>query len=89
MLENKFHRGYFLESREHVYVHLANPDILALLTLDAAIKGRLDMVPTYLSGTGYVHGSYRLPNGEVIDTYDTKIIYDQTRYVPDEQDDEE
>ena len=79
IVATKFHRGYFVKSEAHRYCRINDNDALALLTLAAAISGKLSEIPVYLSDTGYVHGDYYdYSKGKVQNGYDTDYIYEQT-----------
>ncbi|MDY0075621.1 MAG: hypothetical protein RBR75_07095, partial [Acholeplasmataceae bacterium] len=61
---------------------LDQPDTLALLTLDAVIRGiPLSNMPFYLADSGYIHGYLLSDDGVVEDrNYSQNIIYTKTIY---------
>lgn len=82
IVEAKFHRGFFVESEVMLYSRLDQPDTLALLTLDAVIRGiSLDEMPFYLADSGYIHG-YLLSNDGVVEdrSYTQNMVYTKTIY---------
>ncbi|MDG0889625.1 hypothetical protein [Paracholeplasma manati] len=82
IVTEKFHRGFFVESEVMLYSRLDQPDTLALLTLDAVIRGiSLDDMPFYLADSGYIHG-YLLSNDGVVEdrSYTQNMVYTKTIY---------
>lgn len=80
IVKEKFHRGFFVESQIMLYSRLDQPDTLALLTLDAVIRGiSLSEMPFYLADSGYIHGYLLADDGVVEDrNYSQHIIYTKT-----------
>lgn len=82
IVTEKFHRGFFVESEVMLYSRLDQPDTLALLTLDAVLRGiSLDDMPFYLADSGYIHG-YLLSNDGVVEdrSYTQNMVYTKTIY---------
>jgi hypothetical protein len=52
---------------------------LALLALQAAVEGQLDLVPTFLGGNGEIHGAYEFPDGRVINSLHGRFLYNLLR----------
>jgi pectate lyase len=77
-LANRFHKGFFVQSGEHVYAKFDDPLPLALLHLRAALLGLPDKPPTYWMGRGYFH----CPYDGVGRTYDHQVIYPRLRGEP-------
>jgi len=82
IVREKFHRGFFVESEIMLYSRLDQPDTLALLTLDAVIRGiDLDDMPFYLADSGYIHGYLLSDDGVVEDrSYTQNMVYTKTIY---------
>lgn len=82
IVSEKFHRGFFVESEIMLYSRLDQPDTLALLTLDAVIRGiDLDDMPFYLADSGYIHGYLLSDDGVVEDrSYTQNMVYTKTIY---------
>ncbi len=82
IVNEKFYRGFFVESEIMLYSRLDQPDTLALLILDGVIRGidTADM-PYYLADSGYIHG-YLLANDGVTEDrgYTQTYIYTKTIY---------
>jgi NADPH:quinone reductase-like Zn-dependent oxidoreductase len=74
IVEKNIKNGYFVNSEKSKYTTFDNIHALALVTLDAAIKGKFN-VPSYTGKGGYVNGDYLFPNGEIKSTYDKNIFY--------------
>lgn len=70
LVEQRFHHGYFLPSAKHVNANFNADEPLAILAVDAALRGRLGELPPYVGGRGYIHGRYdghgRTTDGRVI-----------------------
>lgn len=70
LLAQRYHRGYFLPSPNHIFARTDALEPLALLTLYALEHNRLQDVPPYLGGRAYIHGRYdgfgRVKDNEVI-----------------------
>ena len=65
-----------------LYSRLDQPDTLALLTLDAVIRGiPLSQMPFYLADSGYIHG-YLLSNDGIVEdrSYTQNMVYTKTIY---------
>lgn len=82
IVHEKFHRGFFVESDIMLYSRLDQPDTLALLTLDAVIRGiPLNQMPFYLADSGYIHGYLLSNDGAVEDrSYTQNMVYTKTIY---------
>jgi pectate lyase len=74
ILDQRFHNGFFVPSDRHVYSRFDAVEPLALLKLEATIRGTPEVVPTYVAGSGYIQGTY---NGHGR-TYDTRLIWNAT-----------
>lgn len=75
MVEQRYNHGFFLPSEEHVHARFDAVEPLALLALDAALRGEPELVPAHVGGQGYVHGTYD-GHGR---TRDTEVIWPATR----------
>jgi len=53
ILEQRFHRGYFLPGVSHIYAKLDAIEPLALLHLAAALRGKTESVPAYPAGSAF------------------------------------
>jgi len=82
IVNEKFHRGFFVDSEIMLYSRLDQPETLALLILDGVIRG-IDVaaMPYYLADSGYIHG-YLLSNDGVTEdrSYTQTYIYVKTIY---------
>jgi hypothetical protein len=80
IVNEKFHRGFFVENEIMLYSRLDQPDTLALLTLDAVIRGiPMEDMPFYLADSGYIHGYLLSDDGVVEDrSYTQNVIYTKT-----------
>jgi pectate lyase len=63
LLEKHFYKGYFVEDKACVYAKFDRIEPLALITLQAAIDGKLNEVPNFLNGAGFISGGYLFPDG--------------------------
>ncbi|CCV65307.1 Exopolygalacturonate lyase [Paracholeplasma brassicae] len=82
IVREKFHRGFFVDSEIMLYSRLDQPDTLALLSLDAVIRGiDLENMPFYLADSGYIHGYLLADDGVTEDrSYTQNVIYTKTIY---------
>jgi pectate lyase len=71
LLARSFHRGFFLADARHLNAKFDAIEPLALLSLEAARRGRPDLVPTYSGGGGYIHGQF----GDLGRVYDIQAIW--------------
>jgi pectate disaccharide-lyase len=80
IVREKFHRGFFVQSEIMLYSRLDQPDTLALLSLDAVLRGiDLKDMPFYLADSGYIHGYLLSDDGVVEDrSYTQNVIYTKT-----------
>lgn len=56
ILDETFADGFFRPSEDHIYTRFDRPEPLALLMLEAARQGDLDLVPPFLTGYGSTDG---------------------------------
>jgi pectate lyase len=75
ILDRSFHHGFFLPDENHINANFNALEPLALLSLEAAIRGRLDLVPVYSGGRGYIHGQF----DGMGRTYDHNAIWSKKR----------
>ncbi len=75
IVEQRFHDGFFLPSADHYNASFDAVEPLALLTIDAALRGEPEAVPQYNGGRGYIHGRFD-DRGR---TTDSSAIYSRTR----------
>jgi len=75
IVEQRFHNGFFLPSENHVHACFNEAAPLAILAVEAALQNRLDEMPPYLAGRGYIHGRF----DGLGRTYDTAAIFSATR----------
>jgi len=82
IVREKFQRGFFVDSEIMLYSRLDQPDTLALLSLDAVLRG-IDLadMPFYLADSGYIHGYLLADDGVTEDrSYTQNVIYTKTIY---------
>ncbi len=75
IVEQRFHKGFFLPSESHYNANFDAVEPLAILAVEAAIVGRLAEFPPYIAGRGYIHGRFD-GHGR---TSDHRVIWNQTR----------
>jgi len=82
IVREKFQRGFFVDSEIMLYSRLDQPDTLALLSLDAVLRGiDLAEMPFYLADSGYIHGYLLADDGVTEDrSYTQNVIYTKTIY---------
>lgn len=77
LIKRSFHHGFFLEDADHINAKFDATEPLALLTLEAALQGKLELVPVYSGGDGYIHGQF-IDMGR---TYDSRAIWSKKREI--------
>lgn len=75
IIEVHYHNGFFLPSGNHLYAHFNRLEPLAILTLEAVLQGKEDVIPAHMISRGYIHGRF----GDVGRTYDTNVIWSARR----------
>ncbi|MFW5956627.1 MAG: hypothetical protein ACOCQY_04415 [Halorhabdus sp.] len=75
LIEERYHHGYFLPSAEHVHANFDTLEPLAILALEATIRGEPEAVPAYVGGEGYIHGTF----DDLGRVYDEEAIWSVTR----------
>lgn len=68
-----FHNGYFLKGQDYKYAKFDAVEPLALLTLEAALRGKPDLVPVFINSSGYIGGDYQEPDGTIRNAYDREF----------------
>ncbi|WP_209331221.1 hypothetical protein [Lunatimonas salinarum] len=58
ILYQRFRRGLFTPSADHLYASVNAVEPLALLALEAMLTGKEGLVPAYNGGSGYFHGPH-------------------------------
>ena len=75
ILRRRFLKGFFLPGPEYLNAKFDSTEPLALLTLDAMLRGKPEAVPRYIGGRGYIHG----PDDGLGRAYDSRAIWGQKR----------
>jgi pectate lyase len=75
MIKRSFHHGFFLQDENHINAKFDAIEPLALLALEAALRGKPELVPTFSGGDGYIHGQF----DDLGRTYDSRAIWGQKR----------
>ncbi len=70
MINKFYHQGYFKPTSDQAYAKFDRIEPLALLALEAAIQGKLDQAPVFITSQGFIHGRYQFPDGRVVDLKD-------------------
>ncbi len=78
IVQRRFFKGFFLPGPDYVNAKFDSIEPLALLSLDAMLRGKPDAVPRYIGGQGYIHG----PHDGLGRTYDGRAIWGQKRDKP-------
>jgi pectate lyase len=74
ILGRSFHKGFFLPDGDHINANFNAIEPLALLSLEAALMGKPELVPVYSGGRGYIHGRF----DGMGRTYDAQAIWSKT-----------
>ena len=78
IVETCYHYGYFTLGKDYVYSEVDMVEPLALLALEAAIQGKVEAIPKFMNGKGFIEGMYKQPDGVLknigtVKIYSTKI----------------
>ena len=74
ILNQRFHNGLFVPSKSHRFGSINAIEPLALLSLEALMRGDLSLVPMYNGGSGYFHG----PHDGYGRTTDREVLWNAT-----------
>ena len=66
--------GYFVDSPLAAYANIDEIAPLALLTLEAALRGKRELVPEFIGSNGFIHGEYLSDRGEVRNIVDKTLF---------------
>lgn len=69
-----FNNGYFTKNKKSIYAQLDSIEPLALTYLQAAIDNKLELMPSFVNGQGFIQGEYQMPDGT------TPVIKDDYLY---------
>lgn len=75
VVARQFHDGFFLSGADYLNARFDAVEPLALLALDATLRGAPEKVPAYIGGRGYIHGRFD-GHGR---TYDSRVIWNRRR----------
>lgn len=75
IVAQRFHDGFFLPDAEHLNARVGAVEPLALLALEATLRGECDLVPHYCGGHSYFTG----PHDGLGRTGDGKVIWSVVR----------
>ncbi|MFP4191480.1 MAG: pectate lyase [Candidatus Hydrogenedentota bacterium] len=75
IIGERYHDGFFLPSSNHINAKFDAVEPLALLSLEAALRGDPGAVPVYSGGSGYLHARF----DGMGRTRDGNAIWSQTR----------
>ena len=76
VLDTRFHNGFFVASKKHIYSKFGTLDSIALLHLYSALAGVSAVIPEVWPTTPSFEGDYRMKE----DSIDNKIFYALTEY---------
>jgi len=58
MIERHWHHGFFMASDRHVHADFNRVEPLAILALEAALRGQPELTPMHIHSRGYIHGRF-------------------------------
>ncbi|WP_163539253.1 pectate lyase [Gracilibacillus sp. YIM 98692] len=68
-----FHKGYFINDSTRMNAKFDNLEPFALVSLQAAIEGKMEDIPGFINGAGFISGSYMFPDGTVETIFDGEL----------------
>lgn len=78
ILKRSFNRGYFTKNSESINAKFDALEPLALVFLEAAAEGKLDVMPCFVNGAGFISGGYLFPDG-TFETINDSELYSLKR----------
>lgn len=78
IIGRSFHKGYFVKNETSIHAKFDALEPFALIALQAAIENKLDLIPDFVYGAGFISGDYLLPDGTSKSIYD-EVLYQLTR----------
>ena len=74
IVRTRWHHGYFTPNEDQIFANIDVLEPYALLALEAAIRGKAELVPDFINGSGFLDGEYRFPDGQVRGTKDAVLF---------------
>ncbi len=66
ILDNRFHKGFFVASKKHVYSKFDTMDSLALLHLHSALVRAISAIPEAWPATPFFENNYRMKEYSIV-----------------------
>ncbi|MFA9559025.1 hypothetical protein ACERII_17080 [Evansella sp. AB-rgal1] len=63
IVDRSFHKGYFLQDSTRINAKFDMLEPFALVSLQAAIEDKLEDIPSFINGGGFISGGYLFPDG--------------------------
>lgn len=74
IVSRSFHKGFFVKDSTRMNAKFDAIEPFALLSLHAAIQDKLELIPSFIYGEGFISGSYMLSDGT------SKTVFDRELY---------
>ncbi|SER64802.1 pectate lyase [Gracilibacillus ureilyticus] len=75
IFKRSFHKGYFTGDASKVNAKFDALEPFALISLQAAIEDKLEMIPDFVNGAGFISGNYLFPDGTVETVFDWELYH--------------
>jgi pectate lyase len=74
VVRKRWHHGYFTPNEDQIFANVDALEPYALLALEAEVRGRPELVPAFINGSGFLDGEYRFADGQVRGTKDAVLF---------------
>ncbi|MGP4038444.1 hypothetical protein ACTWP4_00835 [Gracilibacillus sp. D59] len=73
MVRRSYHKGYFIKDSTRIHAKFDALEPFALISLQAAIEDKLESIPTFVNGAGFISGDYQFPDGTIETVFDWQL----------------
>lgn len=77
MIEERYRQGFFIPTERHVHAQFDALEPLAILALEATLRGTPTTVPEYIGGAGEIHALFDGYGSDRV--YDSEVLWNVTR----------
>jgi pectate lyase len=74
IVKRSFHKGYFVNDSSRINAKFDMLEPFALISLQAAIEDKLEAIPMFVNGQGFIAGGYMFPEG-TFETVNDRELY--------------
>ncbi|SFL42852.1 pectate lyase [Gracilibacillus orientalis] len=74
IVKRSYHKGYFTKDSTRIHAKFDTLEPFALVSLQAAIEDKLEAIPSFINGAGFISGDYQFPDGTTETVYDWELF---------------